>query len=203
MASYTGGSSVVRVNSLISLVLPELRGFRDAKGRFTSAQNAMRERNGRYAEGLQDRVVHAMEAKIAGYKRAGASTGRLLKVTADPANVSYDTFRIGVGNEAFLDNSIAKYWRTFEEGSASWGFAGTQLKAKGSRPPYPVAHGAVPGIRTTRSSLPWMDGKRFVVKHEIAPRNVYRDTVRGANPREFGRKNARRFLSEVLGRDLR
>lgn len=208
-------SSVVRVNSLISLRLPEVKGLRNVRGQFRSAQGAMRERNGRFAERYQAQVVHNMEAKIAGGKRAAASSGRLLRVTADPENAQYDTFRIGVGDRQFLNNSIARYWRTFEEGSAAvWKhpFTGTQLMPKtgksgdeegSSRPPYPVAHGKIPGIRTTSASLPWMDGKKFVVKHEIAPANVYRDATQQVDALRFGRENVRQFLNDVLGRDLR
>jgi len=194
--------SVLRVNSLISLSLPELKGVRDARGRFTSAQSSMRDRNARYALGLQADVVRLIEARIT---RGSASSGRLLNVTASPRNVQYDTWSIGVGVQPFLDSSIAKYWRTFEEGSAAvWRhpFVGTQLMPRGNNPPYPVAHGMTPGIRTTTKVLPWMDGERYVVKHEIEPRHAYRDAVAEANPREFGRANARRLLADILGRDL-
>jgi hypothetical protein len=195
--------SVLRVNSLISMRLPELKGVRDARGRFTSAQSSMRDRNAKFAQGLQADVVRRIESRIT---RPGASSGRLLRVTADSGNAQYDTWSIGVGVKSFLNGSIAKYWRTFEEGSAAvWThpFIGTQLMPKGNNPPYPVAHGQIPGIRTTRKLLPWMDGERFVVKKEIAPRHAYRDAIAEAHPAEFGRANARKLIADILGRELR
>jgi hypothetical protein len=161
----------------------------------------MRTRNAGFALGLQADVLRNIESRIT---RRPASTGRLLKVTAAPENAQYDTWNIGVGDEPFLDRSIAKYWRTFEEGSAGlWKrpFIGTQLMPKGKNPPYPVAHGMVPGIRTARKGLAWMDGEKYVVKQEIAPRHAYRDAVAQANVREFGIANARRLIADILGRE--
>lgn len=201
--------SVFRVNSLISVSLPELKGVRDAKGRFTKAQSAMRDRNAEYARSLQADVVQLIEARIT---RPGASTNRLVNVTGAPENAQYDTWSAGVGVKKFLDTSVAKYWRTFEEGSAAvWAhpFTGTQLFPVG-RPPFPVAHGMKPGLRATAAGsryqvstgklLPWMDGSRFVVKHEIAPRHAYRDAVAGAGAPQFLEQNARRLIDDILGR---
>lgn len=195
-------TSVFNAGGLISIRLPEISGTRDARGRFTSAQRAMRERNGQFAEVLQADVVRNIEQRIT---RPGASTGRLLNVTASPGNRQYDTWHAAVGVVPFLDSSIAKYWRTFEQGSAeTWShpFTGTQLIPKG-RAPFPVAHGQTPGLRTTQTGiLPWMDGQRFVVKHEIAPRHAYRDAIDAANPRQFAIESARELLQEVWGRPL-
>jgi hypothetical protein len=194
--------SVLRAGGIIEMRLPELKGVRDVRGRFLSAQTGMRERNARFAQGLQAQVVSNIESRIT---RPSASSGRLSAVTANPRNAQYDTFSIAVGVRSYLDRSTAKYWRTIEEGSAAvWRhpFIGTQLMPKGNNPGYPVAHGIVPGIRTTQAQLPWMDGKRFVVKREIAPMYAYRDAVRESAPATWGRANARKFLADILGRPL-
>jgi len=74
---------------------------------------------------FQDLVVANIKRSI---KRKGASTGRLAEVTADPRNRLLKgvlsggqgaTYGWGVGNTKFLDVSVAKYWRTIEEGSAA------------------------------------------------------------------------------------
>jgi len=191
--------SVFRVAGLIEVRLPELKSTRNARGQFTKAQTEMRSRNGRYVRELQADVVRQVQSRIT---RQGASTGRLAAVTASPKNAEYDTWSIGVGVKSYLDSSIAKYWRTFEEGSAAvWRhpFIGTQLMPKGGTPPYPVAHGAVPGIRTTQAHLRWMDGKKFVVKKEIAPREAYAAALREAQPALWGRRNIQKFLADVIG----
>lgn len=191
------GTSAFRAGGLISMRVPELKGIREG-GRFTSeGLNEMVSRNREFAVSLQADVVRNIQASIT---RPGASTGRLARVTASPENAQYSTWNIGVGDERFLNGSIAKYWRTFEEGSAGlWSrpFIGTQLMPKGGTPPYPVAHGAIPGIRTTTKHLRWMDGKKYVVKHEIAPRGAYAAAIRSANPRRFAFQSATQLLTDV------
>lgn len=209
--------SVFLASGLIEVTLPELSGVRDAKGRFTGATSAMRQRNAEFATGLQARVVRNIEARIT---RRGVSTGRLLKVTADPRNAEYDTWRAGVGVVRFLDGSVAKYWRTFEEGSAAtWSrgsMVGLQLRGQfGS---------SIVGFKATRTpgpqpqplaGGPWGGGggklrwywsmplnPNFTVKHDIAPRNAYRDAVQAAHPREFAIANARKLFADIIGRDL-
>lgn len=129
------------------------------------------------AEQAQANVVSNIQG---GIRRRSASTGRLLRVTAAAENRYADQFGFGVGVLRYLDKSEAKYWRTIEEGSARvWSrpFIGTQLYPKGpGKPPFPVAHGASPGLRTYNldgEGVKWMDGSRFVVKREIRPMHAY------------------------------
>lgn len=192
--------SVVKVAGLLEITLPELKATRDVKGRFTSAQTAQRSRNGQMAEITQATVVQLVRERIT---RPSVSSGRLLSVTANPANVQHDTWSLAVGIPKYLDRSMARYWRTFEQGSAAvWShpFVGTQLMPKGpGKPPFPVAHGAIPGLRTTKKILPWMNGERYVVKHEIEPRNAYRDAAREVNLRRLGLDSARQMVRDILG----
>lgn len=196
-------NSVFNVAGLLKVTLPTLEGTRDAKGRFTSAQGLQRQRNGEMAVRVQAAVLSQIQERI---ERRAASSGRLLRVTAASENAQYDTWSIGVGNVPFLDSSIAKYWRTFEQGSLGlWKhpFIGTQLMPKGSsKPPYPVAHGAVPGIRTTRAELPWMNGEHWVVKKEIAPRFAYREAGREVNLMAYGLEQAHQLVRDIIGRPL-
>ena len=97
---------------------------------------------------FQDLVVANIKADI---KRKASTTGRLVQVTADSRNrliggtgahpsalsgAQGAAFGWGVGNTPFLDVSVAKYWRTIEEGSAAvWKrpFAG-ELRTKDKQP---------------------------------------------------------------------
>lgn len=194
--------SVANVGGFLKITLPELKSTRDAHGRFTSAQRLQRTRNRHAAEIVQASVVRLISERMEPTRRP-ASTGRLLEATANPANAQYDTWSLGVGIPSYLNRSpVVKYWRTFEEGSAAvWKhpFTGTQLYPKGpGKAPFPVAHGAIPGIRTTRKILPWMDGERYVVKHEIAPRNAYRDGAADVNLRGMMLDSARQFIRDIL-----
>jgi hypothetical protein len=173
-------------------------------GRFVTGgdQAGLRAANSAIAADLQASVVANIQARI---KRPGASTNRLVKVTADPENARWSTDRVNVGNVEFLDGSVAKYWRTIESGSAAvWSrpFKGTQLYPKGpGRAPFPVAHGASPGLRTFGGNeLPWMDGERYVVKKEIAPMHAYRDAFNEVRPGQRAFTAVNKYLRSI--RDL-
>lgn len=92
--------------------------FRGAKGRFISPEQSYRllaEHNRDSAIRLQADVVDNIEGAIV---RRRVSTGRLLKVTADPRNRFVNgRFGFGVGDVDYLDGSMAKYWRQIEEGT--------------------------------------------------------------------------------------
>lgn len=199
----TQATSVQTAGGLVHIDISELKNLRGARGRFTSALAEQRRRNGVEAELLKAQVVSLTASSI---ERQAASTGRLLKVTADPRNAQYDNWSMGVGIPSFLDRSIAKYWRTFEEGSLGlWKhpFVGTQLMPVGkSKPPYPVAHGMTPGLRTTQTMQAWMDGSRYVVKHEIAPRHVYLQAATRADLPTFALASARRLISQIMATEF-
>lgn len=97
-------------------------GVRDARGRFIQMNDArleFRAFNQRMARTVQSYVVENMASSI---QRRNVSSGRLLAVTASPKNIEVDDFHFGVGVENYLNNSMAKYWRTIEEGSLqAWG----------------------------------------------------------------------------------
>lgn len=94
------------------------RAGRDDNGRFTvgSFQAEARAANTRIAQGTLAYVVRVLENNM---RRPTVSSGRLARVTLDPKNTYADSFKVGIGNENFLDRSIAKYWRTIEEGTAA------------------------------------------------------------------------------------
>jgi hypothetical protein len=93
-------------------------GVRDAQGRFMAMGEVRREFrafNQRMARSIQADAVENLSASI---QRRNVSSGRLVAVTASSENIEVDDFHMGVGRTAFLDRSMAKYWRSIEEGSA-------------------------------------------------------------------------------------
>lgn len=74
----------------------------------------MRQSGLRHAMELQARVVENMRG---GLIRRNVSSGRLVKVTGGRGNLWWSERGYGVGVEDYLDSSMAKYWRTIEEGS--------------------------------------------------------------------------------------
>lgn len=185
----------------------KLEPVRD-RGRFTSrglseVYKARRDA----ATRLQADVVKRINAEIRSGGRASASTGRLRAATADRRNVAFDTGYEGalyVGIPDWLDRSEARYWRTFEQGSAAtWRrpFVGTPLffVGNGDRKT-PSRHGQVPGIRTSTD-----EGRMpaAVVKREISPAWAYRDTFRNADQviSEYKTAAARAVLRRALGGD--
>lgn len=167
---------------------------RNALGQFQSRDaRAITEKFERLAEEAQANVVAHIEESIT---RRSVSTGRLAKVTAAPENRYADQFGFGVGVVKYLDNSIAKYWRSFEEGSAkAWSdtpggrssMVGMQLRGKFG--------GSITGWKDTRTpgpqpqplaGKPWgaQGGKlrwywnmpenpNFTVKHDYPGRHAY------------------------------
>jgi hypothetical protein len=62
------------------------------------------------------------------YKRPeSVRTGRLEVATADDRNITYDKSGFGVGVEAWLDKSDAKYWRQLEEGFTEHALSGREF----------------------------------------------------------------------------
>lgn len=177
--------------------------------------------NTQYADVIQAAVVERMQRRISGGKRASASTGRLVNVTASSRNRRVERFYVGVGLPDYLDKSEAKYWRTFEEGSKGlWKrpFIGTKLFGM-KKAPYPVAHYATPGLRTmTEGRMQELQkkfgdnsrsrdvlagrprrgdrGKFFTVKREIAPSNIYRDVA--LQHRDLVRDMSLQYAQRVL-----
>jgi len=101
------------------------------KGTYNTFVGDLGQIHRRQQQQFQDQVVANIKSKIL---RRGASTGRLVEVTADSRNRLIGgtganpsalsggqgaQYGWGVGNPKFLDVSIAKYWRTIEEGSAA------------------------------------------------------------------------------------
>lgn len=188
--------------------LPDVPGFRNERGQYTSAQSAQIQRNRLFSEFLREQVGRRMKNHISFGGRASASTGRLLRATLDDKNVVVTKEFVGVGVPDWLDRSQAKYWRTFEEGSAavwSHAFVGTRLFSVG-RSPFPVAHGQSPGLRSLGDGEAGGAGGRqrgaiFVVKHEIKPANIYAQVGQAelGTMKSFGVYSARKFFAEVFG----
>lgn len=178
-------------------------GGRKIGGQFLTggAQGQLLAINRQIASELQAEIVANIQDRI---KRPAASTNRLVTVTAAPENATATFDSVRVGNVDFLDSSVAKYWRTIEEGSAeTWyrPFIGTQLYPKG-KPTFPVPHGATPGLRTYNldgDGLPWMDGRRYVVKREIAPMHAYRDAWESFRPGQRAFAAVNDYLETIRG----
>lgn len=180
------------MTSYIRLRVKEAPGARDERGRFLSAQTVSLDRNRRTAEILRFEAASGIASRL---RRPGESSGRLERVTADPKNSSFDVSGVGVGNADFLDRSSAKYWRTFEQGSAAtWRrpFVGTQLA--------PSVRG-----RTSANLITATGGRKgfgtgaYIVKREIAPANVYRDLAESGIVQAELLQTARAYFTALLG----
>lgn len=84
------------------------------RGGSTEFRQALRDANWQMALEMQGDVVDHMRGQI---RRRNVSSGRLLTATADRRNIEATEFHYAVGREEYLNKSIAKYWRTIEEGS--------------------------------------------------------------------------------------
>jgi hypothetical protein len=158
---------------------------RDARGRYIARDvKALRAEYMDMAFRVQANVLSHMSTS---YARPSVVTGRLERVTADRRNRVYGDQGFGVGVERFLDRSVAKYWRTIEEGSAKvWGesgksmigmeirgkfggaFVGWRESSWGVRPVAGAPWRAYPGFFAPLRKLPPM-----VIKKEIAPMHAY------------------------------
>lgn len=99
------------------VVYVDTRGFgtfRNALGQFTSNQREVAQYYKQTAQSIQSDVVRRT---VSGYVRPRVSTGRLKRVLSDPAMITADQFGFTVGDEAFLMQSQAKYWRQIEFGT--------------------------------------------------------------------------------------
>lgn len=209
-------------DALVSFKIEEtadIKALRNA-GHFTSASvTAQRQRNIRLAEALRGQVVRRMENHINFGKRAGVSTHRLVRVTADARNSYADQWNVGVGRPDYLNRSIAKYWRTFEEGSAAvWShpFAGTQLRGMFGGSIIGYAHTRTPGPQPQPlAGGPWNapGGKlrwywsmplndNFRVRHEIQGAHIYKQVGEEAHLDEYGVQIAQRLIGSIFSRGL-
>lgn len=103
----------------VDIQTPKIK-IRDELGHYTSAQAEL------YRSAREQMIIQQGQVALRiknNILRKSVTTGRLVRVTADTKNVvsertSEDQFTVGLGNEEFLNKSMAKYWRTIEEGSA-------------------------------------------------------------------------------------
>jgi len=79
-------------------------------------QASVAEKHAELARRVQDAVVKDLRG---GLRRKSTSSGRLAKATGDPENIVANSFQWGVGVNDYLNKSVAKYWRTIDEGSAA------------------------------------------------------------------------------------
>jgi len=195
------------------------------EGRFNSeGQKFLADKNKLLSEVVQFQVVAYMSNH--GFKRKAVSTGRLLRVTADPKNRYASAFRLGVGVPHYLDTSQAKYWRTIEEGSAqAWkkrpftsleltGIFGATLSGWGAKGPRGGPKFTLPGGATGGKFIPIL-GKNptfgrnkiplraFSPRHQIEAMDAYGWAYRESNLHLESIRAARRYLNIVLGQALR
>lgn len=204
----------------VNITLPKIN-IRNEKGWYTSAIAELYTNSREQAELQQGEVGARVRNNI---QRKSVTTGRLVRVTLDPKNVVAtrtleDQFTVGVGNVAWLDRSIAKYWRTIEEGSAAtWtkrsftslplqGFWGHSLGNYQSGPsgpwvsvnsPYDRNRGAMfQPFRVGRNGHP--SGLPAPTPgHEIRPMNAYRSVAESPNFRRANLLIVGRFFAKVL-----
>lgn len=206
---------------LISVKTPGRQ--RDRRGRYTSTPYAELVRaNQRMAERVQGFAVQNLVQNP--WRRPNVTTGRLIRVTADPRNrfVAADGTGWAVGVRSYLDNSVAKYWRTIEEGSAAtwpggmrglriygrWGGNvsgwytnrwGPQPKATGPWSPRDGGRGKLRGINHAVSEA---RGLSFVtVKREIQGIQYYSRAWDQAEVNAVSRKQVRDLLRAVMDFD--
>ena len=166
--------------------------FRNEAGQFTSTGNsAQYAANRRLAEVLRADLGEEIEAHVAAGRYAGYSSGRLAKASAAPENATVELFRVGIGNPRWLDRSQAKYWRTFESGSAAvWKrpFIGTPL--------HPVK--GKPLVTAIGTRAAFIRPGAYIVGKEIDPAGIYGQVAARENLTEHALQMARRYLSNVF-----
>lgn len=176
------------------------------------------------AQEAQANVVSNIESSI---KRRSVSTGRLARVTADPKNRYADQFGFGVGVIDFLDKSMAKYWRSFEEGPAkAWAdtpggastmvgmqlrgrFGGTIIGWRATATPGPQPQplagapwGAAGGKLRWMWSMPL--NENFKVRYDYPGRLAYhRAYTEGGVFTSRPQKGIARYLQNMVNRMLR
>lgn len=205
----------------VNIQTPRLPATRNPEtGRFQAAKADMEAQNRQMAYAVQAQVASLIKARL---QRPLVSTNRLVKATTDPQNAIYNDTYVGVGNQKFLDRSIAKYWRTIEEGSAkTWtkrsflslelqGFWGTNIHSwRGAKGREWVALGGETSHGNGRDEMyhPYRFGKGanlpvFHPTKHILPMNAYRDAKR--NPEWDARavEISRQFFAKAAGLRVR
>ena len=190
------------------------------EGKLAQGQKELAAENKRIAVVTQEFVVRHITSR---YRRPLVSSGRLARVTAMPQNAYASAYNIGVGKPTHLDKSIAKYWRTIEEGSAAtWkkrsflslnllGVFGATASGGLAGPKF-----TLPGQGTGGTFLPIRPDpdtgtarfgnavlRPFHPRHEIEPMGAYAAAYREAQFPENAVAAARKYLDEVLGTPLR
>lgn len=204
----------------IDIKAPKMR-IVDEKGHFVSeAQKQLYQQNRQLAIDLQGEIGRRIQNSI---QRKAVSTGRLVRVTMDPKNRTSDRYFMSVGNEAFLDRSMAKYWRTIEEGSAAtWtkrkfttlplqGFWGTNLGGWRTGPSGPWVTVNPPYSKGTGQMYhPFRIGRGgqpsplpiFTPGHEIAPMNAYKAVAENPDLTARNLRIAANFWNAILARGI-
>lgn len=169
------------------------------KGRFIKRDDAAGQAE--LAKVNRTRALEMQALLVASIKqrtlRKQVSTGRLVRVSGDKRNVRIDHTGFAVGDPDFLDKSMARYWRTIEEGSAAtWSrpfksleLSGVWMAGRGSWTTFPtgrgIAGGGAPSKGGRQGKLLFMryakPPNRYPIFHptrEIAPMHAYRDVGR-------------------------
>jgi hypothetical protein len=108
------------------------QGLRDALGKYAEREQQSIAEARRINEALAREMQQNVIEIVSSFNRR-PSTGRLEKAMRDERNVfvADNGQSWGFGNPEILNKSVARYWRTIDEGSAatfkSGGFAGTEI----------------------------------------------------------------------------
>lgn len=198
---------------------------RPGAGRFapdTRTHQEIKDTNAAVAKAFQAQVVDVVRTMP--LKRKNVSTGRLEKAMANNKNRHADLFSWGVGDIDYLDQSIAKYWRMIEYGSA--GIYGGGRGMTGQKI-YGVWGGSIQGYYTNRWGLqpqaggPWrtaaVNGKLrgmnakfarkkkippMIIQHEIEPHHYFRTAEETYQPGARWSNEIENILSASVSRAL-
>jgi hypothetical protein len=175
------------------------------QGAFNNFQKEMVAINRARAAEFQANVVQNIKERTL---RKTASTGRLIEVTASKKNVSFanakggqtfSTFGWYVGMTDYLDHSIAKYWRTIEEGSkAVWRepFVGLKFRKDGVTPLWgSFGRGAVAQGARTFATGPFSTPKKGATGGKFRP--FYPPKQGGGTPDFYAEGGGAKFQLRV------
>lgn len=204
------------------------QALRNALGQFSTDQSSAEQVFHELGIELQRLMVKKLNETIV---RPGVSTGRLARALMDPRNRTFTRpgqgrFAMAVGNEEFLDNSEAKYWRAVEQGTSHFvgrlirGVWGDKISGEmpgGAYGPYPRAvepfsrFGASTGGRLRPmgakyayaalrgagySATDARNGRAGIIQRPIMPHRYMDLAWREFDPRRRGEQIMRRMFGE-------
>lgn len=160
---------------------------------------------------FQQRVVEYQEMN---FKRARPGSGRLKKATLDPRNIRFSRLGYGVGDWDFLTGeSVARYARTIEEGSAAtwrksnflglelrgaWGSVGGLVKQMNHKGRFNAVGGFGKEAPGTGFYRPNINYPLFLPKRHIEPMGAYKAVAEDQRTYRRASENARNLAQMAI-----